>query len=68
MTTLEKRALALATDANGEIDEEKFERELKLQIAKRNKKLRSAAQATSRATEGWPLVKRGPWAHTTRGG
>ena len=57
MTTPEQRALALARDAKGEIDEEKFERELKLKIAKRNRQLRSNARATSRAMEGWPMAR-----------
>ena len=57
MTTPAQRALDLARDAKGEIDEDRFERELKLQIAKREKQLRSNAQATSRAMEGWPMVK-----------
>jgi len=57
MTTPEQRALALARDAKGEKDEEKFERELKLEIAKRNRQLRSNARATSRAMEGWPMAR-----------
>ena len=57
MTTPEQRALAVARDANGEIDEEKFERELKLQIAKRNKRLRDDARATQRAFTGWSAVR-----------
>ena len=57
MTTPEQKALALATDANGEVDEEKFEKEFKLQIAERNRRLRTAARASYRAIEGWWAVK-----------
>ena len=57
MTTPDQQALAMAKGPDGEVDEEVYLAERDRLLAERNRRLRSAATASSRAMTGWRTVE-----------
>jgi hypothetical protein len=63
----EDEALALSTNADGEVDPELFRAEYERGLAERHRRLMHDARAVFRAMDGWGAVKsREDWEHTVR--